>query len=209
MKSTREKILLTLLKKPQSTVSALAEAVKINNISVRHHLSNLLAENLIIAEEERHGVGRPRLVYSLTNEGIEKFPTRYWRLTNRILKRVRNELTPQQVKDLFSSIAYDVASDHKKNVSNLSFEEKINYIDQLLSEEGFEVEVEKADSHYILHEINCPYIQVVQNHPEVCAFDQVLISELLSIPIERINCIASGAKQCSYIIPFNKSMEIV
>ncbi len=209
MKSTREKILMSLLKKPQSTVSDLAEAVKINNISVRHHLSNLQADNLITAEEERHGVGRPRLVYSLTEDGMEKFPTRYWRLANRILGQVRNSLTPQQLKDLFSSIASDIAKDHKKNVSQLSFEEKINYVNQLLNEEGFEVELEKKDSHYVLHEVNCPYFQVVQNHPEVCTFDQVLISEMLSIPIEKINCIVSGAKQCSYIIPLINSMEKV
>ena len=91
MKSTRDKILFTLLKKPQSTISDLAEAVNINSISVRHHLSSLQADSLIVAEEVRHGVGRPRLVYSLTEEGLERFPTRYFRLTNRILNRVRKK----------------------------------------------------------------------------------------------------------------------
>jgi predicted ArsR family transcriptional regulator len=53
----------------------LAKAVEINSISVRHHLTNLLAEGLIQAQKKRHGVGRPRLVYSLTETGVEKFPT--------------------------------------------------------------------------------------------------------------------------------------
>jgi len=74
MKSTRERILQTLLVNPHSTISDLAEAVKINNISVRHHLINLLAEGYIVAEEERHGVGRPRLVYSLSQAGQENSP---------------------------------------------------------------------------------------------------------------------------------------
>ena len=64
MKSTRDRILISLVKNPQSTISDLAKVVSINPISVRHHINSLLAENLIKAEEERHGVGRPRLVYS-------------------------------------------------------------------------------------------------------------------------------------------------
>jgi hypothetical protein len=36
-------------------------------------------EGLVEGQEERHGVGRPRLVYVLTDEGMEHFPTRYMR----------------------------------------------------------------------------------------------------------------------------------
>lgn len=207
MKSTRDKILLTLLKKPQATINDLAEAVNINTISVRHHLSSLQADNLVRAEEERHGVGRPRLVYSLTDEGMEKFPTRYLRLTNRILNRVRDSLKPEQVNDLFSEIAKDIAKDHKKSLNKLNFQEKIIYINDLLNEEGFQVDWEDKGTHYIIHEVNCPYYQVVQNHPEVCTLDQVLISEMLSIPAEKIDCILSGGKQCSYMIPRETQLE--
>ena len=41
MKSTKDKILQTLLRKPKITINELAEAVGINPISVRHHLTNL------------------------------------------------------------------------------------------------------------------------------------------------------------------------
>jgi len=70
MKSTRERILQSLLSHPNSTINDLAEAVGISPISVRHHLTSLQAENLVAAEEERHGVGRPRLVYILTEKGL-------------------------------------------------------------------------------------------------------------------------------------------
>ena len=71
MKSTRDRILQTILHQPRRTINELAEAVDINPISARHHLTNLQAEGLVAADEERHGVGRPRLVYFLTEEGME------------------------------------------------------------------------------------------------------------------------------------------
>ena len=70
MKSTRERILDVLHSNPRSSINDLAEAVGINAISVRHHLNNLEADGLIQYDEERHGVGRPRLVYSLTERGV-------------------------------------------------------------------------------------------------------------------------------------------
>jgi len=208
MKSTREKILLTLLKRPQSTISDLAESVDINTISVRHHLSSLQVDKLIVAEEVRHGVGRPRLVYSLTEEGLEKFPTRYFRLTNRILKRVRNSISDEQVGELFREIAKDIASDHQKQLRLLSIEEKLSYIQNLLDEEGFYVDWEKQENQYVINEVSCPYYQVVLNNPEVCNLDQTLISEMLSIPAQKIECILTGGRHCSYVIPFESAEKI-
>ena len=75
MKSTREKVLQTLASSPKATIIDIAKEVGINAISVRHHLTSLQIDGLVASEEERHGVGRPRLVYSLTESGIEKFPT--------------------------------------------------------------------------------------------------------------------------------------
>ena len=83
MSGTREKVLRTLLTHPRSTINELAEAVGISPISVRHHITSLQAENLVASEDEIHGVGRPRQVFSLTEAGVEQFPTRYIRLTMR------------------------------------------------------------------------------------------------------------------------------
>ena len=47
MNSTRDRILQTLLRQPRTTINELAEAVGINPISVRHHLTNLQVEGLV------------------------------------------------------------------------------------------------------------------------------------------------------------------
>ncbi len=207
MKSTREKILLFLLKNPKSTINDLAETAQINTISVRHHLNNLLAEGLILAEEERHGVGRPRLVYLLSDEGLERFPSRYYRLTNRILDRFRETVSPEILNGIFKEIAKDIASDHRQTLKNLSLEGKLNFLQNLLDEEGFNVEWEKKQDHYLIHEVSCPYFHVAQTHPEVCNLDQTLISEMLEIPANKLNCILNGDHHCSFVIPIENKVE--
>ncbi len=205
MKSTREKILQTLLNNPRSTINELADAVGINSISVRHHLNSMLADGLVTADEERHGVGRPRLVYFLTEQGMEKFPTRYFRLANRLLEHMKESLPAETVTMIFSEMAKELAKEHAQAAENMSFEQKLEFLKDLLTEEGFIVEWEREGSTYRIHEVTCPYFHVSQSHPEVCLVDQTLISTVLATPAHKINCVLSGDNHCTYIIPIQKT----
>jgi DeoR family transcriptional regulator, suf operon transcriptional repressor len=200
MKSTRDRILQTLLRRPRSTINELADAVGINPISVRHHLTNLQVEGLVTAEEERHGVGRPRLVYLLTEDGLEKFPTRYLRLTTRLLDQMKEKLPQAVVGEMFQEVADDLASRHEGQFKGRNVEERLEMMKDLLAEEGFVIEWEKQGQEYLIHEITCPYLQVGQNHPEICTVDQTLISKMLAVPANKVKCIFSGATQCTYVV---------
>jgi DeoR family suf operon transcriptional repressor len=201
MKSTRERILTTLASQPRSTINELAEAVGINAISVRHHLTSLEAERLVTADEERHGVGRPRLVYFLTEKGLERFPTRYLRLTNLLLDQMKESLPSTTVTGIFTQMASDMADSAMQKARFLNTEGKLDLVKDLLAQEGFQVEWEKLGDQYQIHEITCPYYHIGQSHPEVCSVDQTVISKILSIPAEKIKCVLHGDAHCTYIIP--------
>jgi predicted ArsR family transcriptional regulator len=200
MKSTKDKILQTLLRRPKITINELAEAVEINPISVRHHLTNLQMEGLIEAEEVRHGVGRPRLVYSLTQDGMERFPTKYLRLTTRLLAQMKETMPAPVVAKLFNQIAEDLASEYSSQIQGLSMEERLEFVKELLAQEGFTVEWEKIGAEYQIHEISCPYYQIGVAHPEVCTVDQTLISKMLALPANKVQCILDGGSHCTYVV---------
>jgi len=174
--------------------------VGINPISVRHHLTNLQMEGLVDAQEERHGVGRPRLVYVLTEEGMERFPTRYMRLTTRLLAQMKESMPQPMVSKLFTQVAEDLAAEYTEQLKGLSMEERLETVKTLLAEEGFTVEWEKIEDGYRIHEITCPYLQIGQNHPEVCTVDQTLISRMLAVPANKVECILSGNAHCTYVV---------
>lgn len=203
MKSTKDRILQTLLRKPKLTINDLAEAVGINAISVRHHLSNLEKEGLIAADEERHGVGRPRLVYSLTEEGMERFPTKYLRLTTRLLAQMKESMPGPMVAQLFNQVAEDLASQYSADIKGMSMEERLDFVKDLLAQEGFTVEWEKKGGQYEIHEISCPYYQIGVAHPEVCTVDQTLISKMLALPAHKVQCVLSGGAHCTYVVQPN------
>ncbi len=200
MKSTRDRILQTLLTNPTATITELAEAVDINTISVRHHLTNLQAEGLIQASEERHGVGRPRLVYSLTDTGLEKFPTRYMTLTNRLLEQLKTTLTQEEINQVFIRMAKSLATEHLDRIKKLPIEQKLEAIRKSLGDEGFMIEWQKIGEDYQIIEKACPFYHVGQSHPEVFIMDQTVISTMLSIPADKVQCVLSGDVHCTYLI---------
>jgi predicted ArsR family transcriptional regulator len=200
MKSTRDRILETLLRSPNRTINELAAAVGINPISVRHHLTNLQVEGLVTAGEERHGVGRPRLVYSLSERGMEKFPTRYLRLTTRLLQQLKETMPKPMVAQLFNQIAEDLAHEYEGQMQGLGMEERLDFVKTLLAEEGFTVEWERKEDEYQIHEITCPYYQIGVAHPEVCTVDQTLISRMLAVPANKVQCILDGGSHCTYVV---------
>lgn len=200
MKSTKNRILETLHRKPRITINELAEAVGINAISVRHHLTNLTAEGLISAEEERHGVGRPRLVYSLTQDGMERFPTKYLRLTTKLLAQMKETMPAPEVTKLFSQVAEDMSKEYSEQMQGLSMEERLDFVKEALTREGFTVEWEKKGKEYQIHEISCPYYQLGISHPEVCSIDQTLISKMLALPAKKVQCVLDGSAHCTYVV---------
>jgi len=132
---------------------------------------------------------------------LERFPTRYLRLTNRLLDQLKESLPAPVVNKLFTEIAVDMASSVKREARSMNIEERLDLIQKLLGEEGFSVQWEKQGSQYQIHEITCPYYHVGQSHPEVCNMDQTLISTLLEIPAEKIQCVLRGDTHCTYVIP--------
>ncbi len=206
MQNTRKRILYTLLKRQRCTINELAEAVGITPISVRHHISKLEAEGLVTSDEERHGVGRPRRQYYLTESGLEQFPSQYVRLTTQLLRQLKATLPAPMVSKIFTEMARNMAKDYANqgDAEAMSLEDRLQFITTLLNQEGFVVTWEQENDYYILKESVCPYFRIGKDHPEVCVLDRTFIASLLEIPPEKIkheHCILNGDKQCRFIIP--------
>ncbi|MBG0783885.1 MAG: winged helix-turn-helix transcriptional regulator [Anaerolineaceae bacterium] len=207
MKSTREKIMQTLLAFPGSTINDLAETVGINGISVRHHLTSLEADDLVTSAEERHGVGRPHLVYSLTDKGLEQFPTSYLRLSRKLLEQLRQHMSSQEIEDMFENIGVEIAESYSQETKDKSLEERMRLLQPVLMKEGFITELKKNGQTYSLSSLSCPYYRIAPDHPEVCALDNALIQTFLDAPIFIESCIFKNADRCIYQIPITTNED--
>lgn len=200
MSATRDEVLNYLQRRGSAGVNELAEATGVTPVSIRHHLSALQAEGMIATSEAHSGVGRPKLLYSLTHAAHERFPTKYLRLTDRLLDEMKSAMPAPMIERMFAAIAQDIAADHAARFQGKSLEEMLELLVELLGEEGFMAAWNKVGDSYHLTEYNCPYFVIGQRHPEVCTIDQTLISKVLDRPVEKSNCLLNGDQRCVFII---------
>ncbi|MBK6316613.1 MAG: ArsR family transcriptional regulator [Blastocatellia bacterium] len=73
LKSTRAEIVNLLKRQGTMSVESLATELEISKVAVRRHLDQLEDQGFIGHSSERCERGRPRFVYSLTDEGMVSF----------------------------------------------------------------------------------------------------------------------------------------
>ncbi len=202
-RTTREIILHTIKSSPQSTVEELAEAADISPVTVRHHLNALQAEGAIELATIRRKVGRPYYVYSLSERGQELFPKRYVRLTSRLLDEMKDRLPEKLLAEIFEGVVDTVLREHRGEFEHLSLEQRLDYLVNLLSEEGFLSTWERTPDGYRLVEYSCPYLSIGSTHAEVCNFDRQLMSGVLQLRVQQDSCMLHGANCCQFTIDTN------
>ncbi|MFN2187828.1 MAG: helix-turn-helix transcriptional regulator, partial [Candidatus Promineifilaceae bacterium] len=196
--SKRKVILETIKQSNEATVEYLAKAADVSPVTVRHHLNSLQADGLLEIRSVRRKVGRPYYVYSLSDQGNELFPKRYMQLSSRLLDELKEHFPEGTVDALFSNVVNQIAEDHRKEFEGMTTERRLDFLVELLGEEGFLAAWEKSGEKYVLSEYSCPYYSVGQKHDEVCTFDKQLVQIVLETEIEHESCMLHGDSCCQF-----------
>ncbi len=197
-RTTREVILHSIKSSPHATVENLAEVADVSPVTVRHHLHALQADGVIETASVRRKVGRPIYVYSLSERGQELFPKRYVRLTSRLLEEMKGRLPEDVIEEIFGGVVDSVLEEHRGEFEHLPLEARLDYLVELLADEGFLSTWEKTETGYRLVEYNCPYLSIGSTHSEVCSFDRKLMDSILQLPVQQNSCMLQGASCCQF-----------
>jgi predicted ArsR family transcriptional regulator len=202
MQSTRQEILEILKAERQATVEDLAERLELTPMTIRHHLNVLQAQNLVEAAKVRRSqkVGRPRLVYALTEAADDLFPQSYGDLARYLVTEVKETIGVEETREILRRVADRLAKEAPPPAEDQSFEDRLVQVIEFMEGQGFISHWEKTDEGYVLTNINCPYRRVTQEHEDLCIMDTTLLNELLDVEPERLGDLHSGDDGCKFLI---------
>jgi len=202
MQSTRQEILEILRAEGQATVEDLAERLELTPMTIRHHLNVLQAQKLVEASKVRRSqkVGRPRLVYTLTEAADEVFPQRYGDLARYLVSVVKETMGEEEVRQIFRRVADQIARQAPPPLPGQTFEERLDQVVAFMDSHGFIGHWEKTEAGYVLTNINCPYRRVTREHGEVCIMDTTLLQQLLGVKPRRLTSMHAGDPACSFLL---------
>ena len=198
MKNTKERILEQLLLLQNATISQLANLLLISEISVRHHLLSLEAEGVITSSEERHGVGRPRFIYRLTDKGYQNAPTDYLKISDQALQTMKRFLGADTALEFLKTLGRDLAEGYSSEINFEDHDQALSQIAASLTRDGFIFSWARSGEKYTLTTHHCPFHYLGQKHPEICAINHALLESLIRQPISHDSCILRGDAACTY-----------
>ncbi len=194
--STREALLAYLKKHPGATVREMARALGMTSANVRHHLSALLAQGLVVAEREEGTPqrGRPARRFYLTDKA---FPPHLEYLTRALLEHLRHRGIPiSALCPFFCGSSPDEGPLRKRLEHALAFFRERSYQPRWEAHrEGPRILFER-----------CPYGLLTRDFPELCQLDREALAYLLDVPVRPVQ-VGPGRPACVFALAAEPKQE--
>jgi predicted ArsR family transcriptional regulator len=146
----------------------------------------------------RRGPTKPTLEFSLTPAADKLFPQQYDKMLSAVLREVKDRYGPPAVEDIFDSIARRAVGKAKARVTAEHAEGKVAQLTEHLRDGGVAAEYSLIDGGFMLSEHNCPYSEVVKEHPEVCSVIHQVLGETIGGEHQQVESLAQGGKSCRF-----------
>lgn len=206
---TRRRIMLALLQTGPLTAAELARGMNMTPAGIRRHIDALEREGL--AEVSPHpnvknnghvSRGRPAKAYRLTDNGRDRFGTRYDSLASSALTALRQCAGPQALRD-FAAARVDAIVEGVDPADGTP-ESIVETVDQLVAafaEYGCAPSVSRAGEGIQILQHHCPIAAVAEHFPEMCRAEYEAVSRLVGVHIQPLATIADGHGVCTTNIP--------
>lgn len=198
MQSTRQQILEYLQRHGRGTVKELGGLLGLTSTGIRQHLTVLERDGLVDAREERGRVGRPTLVYSMTEKADGLFPKTYDVLANLILEEIRSTDGNERLQQLLQRVAHRLASPHTGRVQNRPLPDRIKETVRIMEEQGCLVDWSEGDGGFLINEYTCPFPRTAERDRAVCALHVEFIRTLAASDTRLVRSLLRGERSCTY-----------
>ncbi|GLQ16120.1 helix-turn-helix transcriptional regulator [Maritalea porphyrae] len=200
---TIERLLFLIKTRGPQTAVALGELVGTTSVAVRQHMEKLAQQGLVISEDRRESVGRPKKYWQLTEQGNSRFPDRHADLTLEMINSVVETFGEEGLNKLINKREKRSLEIYKPQVEKSdSLANKVKTLAKIREAEGYMAEVEQVEGGFLLHENHCPICIAATSCQGFCRSELQLFQEVLgdNAEINRESHIVSGARRCTYRI---------
>ncbi|MFQ5880339.1 MAG: helix-turn-helix transcriptional regulator [Dehalococcoidia bacterium] len=206
MQSTRQEILHYLRRRGGASVRELGQLLGLTSTGIRQHLTVLERDGLVQAHEERGRVGRPTLVYSLTEKADDLFPKSYDVLANLLIEEIRALDGSERLYQLLHRVAQRMAERHAERLKDKPLPERVAEAVSIMQEQGCLTEYQQQDDEFLINEYACPYHNVSRSHSAMCALDVDFVRILTQADTRLTRSLLRGDLACTYRIrPVDKA----
>jgi predicted ArsR family transcriptional regulator len=201
IQATRQQILEYLQRQGRATVKELGRLLGLTSTGIRQHLTVLERDGLVDAHEERGRVGRPTLVYSLTEKADSLFPKTYDALAADLIEEIRSSQGNERLQELLHRVAERMAAPYVDRVQGKRLGERVQETGRIMEEQGYLVDCRRGGGdEYYIDEFTCPFPKVARQEHAVCALHVEFVRVLAGADTRLTQSLLRGERACTYRI---------
>jgi predicted ArsR family transcriptional regulator len=176
-----------------------AEALDLAKTTIRQHLAKLEAMGFVKTRSHRHGRGRPRKMYGLTEKADDFFERRDREFLVGLIEFLRMNDQEALIQEYIENLANQLRDG--LDVSHLDIESRIRALELLARRQGFMANrADQSETTAVLEFRNCPFTQVAKLTDYLCQQELEHIRDIIGEPVERIQHRVNGDPTCAYCI---------
>ncbi|MBI4823421.1 MAG: DeoR family transcriptional regulator [Nitrospirae bacterium] len=200
--STKLKLIMAIKRAGFASVDDLSRHMEMTSMGVRQHLNTLERKGIIKYTIKKHGRGRPKFLYTLTEKASEILPHSYDKLLTDILKFLRIRGGKTGVDELFKMRKEKLLREKERDLPDRkNLRARVFALAEMLNQEGYMVEVEETEKEFRLKKSHCPLSGIVREFKDPCKHELELYRGLIHKKVSLELCQHDGASSCIYIIP--------
>jgi predicted ArsR family transcriptional regulator len=202
----RREILIRLRRDGPATPDQLAASIGASRTGVLQQLRALEATHFVRRETIRHGVGRPRHLYDITDDAQELFPTNYDGLAAGLLAAIDAVGGTALIEQIFQARRRQAGARVRRQLEERTepggcLFDRVTALASIQDEQGYlATAVLESDGTIRLREHNCAILEVAKGQPSACRAEIELFRDVLGAEVVRETHIVSGDRSCSYRI---------
>lgn len=194
-------VLDLLRRRGPMTVAELSAHLGVTGTAVRNRLTRLLESGLIERRTEPGGRGRPRHAYQASVEAQKRLGQNYADLAVALWEEMMTTVEDRKLRRLlFTRITERLAESYRCQVSGQEWENRLVQLTNLLHDRGVEAEVahDGATAFPILRQHSCPYYELAESDPAICALERKMLEKVLGRGLRLSQCRLDGDRFCDF-----------
>jgi predicted ArsR family transcriptional regulator len=199
-KSQRLEIINKLKRTQGLSVGELAEQLDMSYMGVKQHCVDLHTEGYLDTWRRAKGIGRPELIYRLTDRVHDLFPSASNGMTISLLENAKALYGPSAPEKLLFSVFQKKAEAYQAKVRGDTIAERAGKLARIRDAEGYMSEYEQDAAYIRIVEHHCPIDDLLKAFPIVARLETELFTRVLGAAVQREEAHASGLYRCVFTL---------
>lgn len=191
-----------LVGRPPQSMEELMIATGVTRTAVTEQLNHLADLGFVARATERSGRGRPRYLYSATDDAHQLlFRNNQRLLAPLLIKSMLQVAGPELTVQVLDRVGRQLAEHYLSRMdAGSDTERRVRQLVELLRQEGVVVDLEVDGAKLRIHERTCPYVDAANEDRSICNVEREMMTNVLGVPVVSSSCRLDGCPGCTFEI---------